>query len=135
MVHEESSRKVCGILDSMKQLLSQQHRRFRDAFRGFRKAYRNDFNFKLQVWSGVFFVVFGYLTSPLTESEFLFLALAYALILITELLNTSFEIALDKIHPERHDHISASKDIAAAAVLTAGFFALIVVGAILAVRM
>jgi diacylglycerol kinase len=64
----------------------------------------------------------------------LFLALSYALILITELQNTSFEKALDRLHPELHDDIGASKDIAAAAVLTAGLFALVVVLTIVARR-
>jgi diacylglycerol kinase len=71
---------------------------------------------------------------PLTQTEILFLALSYALILITELQNTSFEKALDKLHPELHDDIGASKDIAAAAVLTAGLFALCVVLVISAER-
>jgi diacylglycerol kinase len=64
--------------------------------------------------------------------DFLFLGLAYVLILITELQNSSFEAALDRIHPEKHDEIGKSKDMAAGAVLTAGFFLVFVmVGIIL----
>lgn len=46
--------------------------------------------------------------------------------LITELQNSSFELALDRLHPELHDTIGKSKDMAAGAVLTAGFFLIFV---------
>ena len=115
----------------MRKFIAHQNKRFGNAFRGFCFAYTCDFNFKTQVWSGVLFLGFGYLMYPLTETESLFLVLAYALILITELQNTSFETALDRIHPGHHSDIGASKDIAAAAVLMAGSFAVIVVLTIL----
>lgn len=115
----------------MKKFISHQHARFGNALNGFRSAYKGDWNFKLQVWSGVFFLGFGYFMRPLSDTESFFLVLSYALILITELQNTSFEVALDRIHPGHHEDIGASKDIAAAAVLVAGIFAGIVVVTIL----
>lgn len=111
----------------MKQFLTKQHRRFGNALKGFCSAYMCDFNFRMQVWASLFFIGFGYVMYPLTQTELLFLALSYTLIIITELQNTSFEKALDKLHPELHHDIGASKDIAASAVLAAGLFALIVV--------
>jgi undecaprenol kinase len=63
---------------------------------------------------------------PLSTIEFLFVIMAYLLVLITELQNSALEAALDKLHPELHDNIKVSKDMAAAAVLTAGGFLLIV---------
>lgn len=111
----------------MKTFLSHQNRRFGNAIKGFCSAYKSDLNFKLEVWSSLFFLGFGYFMWPLSQTEILFLTLSYALILITELQNTSFEKALDRLHPELHDDIGASKDIAASAVLIAGLFALVVV--------
>lgn len=114
----------------MKKFITHQHRRFGFALNGFCTAFKSDHNFKLQVWASLFFIGFGYFEQPLTQTEILFLALSYILIIITELQNTSFEKALNHLHPELHDNIGASKDIAASAVLAAGLFAFIVVAVI-----
>ena len=114
----------------MNTFMQKQNRRFRNAFRGFIVAAKMDSNFKFQLLSGLFFIGFGYAMCPLTETEFFFLILAFVLIIITELQNTSFETALNRIHPEQHDYIGKSKDMAASAVLTAGLFALIVISLI-----
>ncbi len=111
----------------MKEFISSQHRRFGYALKGFCTAFKADRNFRMQVYAAPFYLVFGWFVWPLTQTEILFLALSYSLILVTELQNTSFEKALDRLHPELHDEIGASKDIAAASVLTAGLFALVVV--------
>jgi hypothetical protein len=42
-----------------------------------------------------------------------------------KLQNSAIEVALDQIHPERHEAIGRSKDLAAAAVVWAGVFGLI----------
>jgi len=116
----------------MKSFVQNQNRRFRNAFRGFATASRLDLNFKLQLLSSVFFVAFGYFMWPLSDTELFFLILAFTLIIITELQNTSFETALDRIHPEHHDYIGKSKNMAAGAVLVAGLFALVIVSIIFA---
>ncbi|MFM2374567.1 MAG: hypothetical protein RLZZ234_562 [Candidatus Parcubacteria bacterium] len=118
----------------MQEFMTNQHKRFGYAIAGFCHAYRSDKNFRLQVQVLMFYPLFGWIVWPLSPTEILFLSLSYALILITELQNTSFEKALDRLHPELHDDIGASKDIAAAAVLTAGLFALVVVLVILTSR-
>lgn len=110
----------------MENFANRQCNRFKNAFLGYYHAYTSDSNFKLQIWGSIVFIVFGYFFWPLKSTELLFLALSYALIIITELQNTAFERALDRLHPEQHEHIGTSKDMAAAAVLTAGLFALIV---------
>ncbi len=98
-------------------------RRFIYPIKGILYALRNDRSYRFQFY-GVASVLalFVYLLQPLNETEILFIGLSYALILITELQNSSFEAALDRIHPEKHDDIGRSKDMAAGAVLTAGFF-------------
>jgi diacylglycerol kinase len=103
------------------------------ALSGYKWAFKYDTNFRLEVSFGaIIFLVFGYALWPLKESEILFLSLAWILILVTELINTAFERAFEKLHPERDALIGISKDIAAAAVLSAAFFALIVMVVILA---
>jgi undecaprenol kinase len=97
--------------------------RFPHAFRGIAYALINDFGYRTQVYLGVALaVIISAIWQPLSMIEFLFIALSYALILITELQNSALEAALDRLHPELHDNIKISKDMAAGAVLTAGIF-------------
>lgn len=101
--------------------------RFPHAFRGIHYALVNDFGYRTQVYLGIGIGIFvAIYFKPLAVWEFLFLVLAWSLILITELQNSALEAALDRLHPELHDDIKRSKDMAAGAVLTAGIFLLIV---------
>ena len=98
-------------------------KRFTHPVRGIWYAIRKDRGYRFQVISITSAIAVAvYLLKPLNQTEILFLGLAYVLILITELQNSSFEAALDRMHPEHHDEIGRSKDMAAGAVLTAGFF-------------
>jgi diacylglycerol kinase (ATP) len=101
------------------------------SIQGLLAAYKGDLSFRLEVWAGLILLIFGYLLWPLSYTELLFLILTFFLILITELINTAFEKALERLHPERHELIGASKDIASSAVLLAVIFAFIVVVTIL----
>jgi diacylglycerol kinase len=108
--------------------ITQNIRRLRFAFMGLAYAFVNDFSYRTQVWSVLLVLVVVYaVLQPLTQTEILFLGLSYTLILITELQNSSFEAALDHLHPELHDNIGRSKDMAAGAVLTAALFLVFVV--------
>lgn len=106
-----------------KLMLSKLIRSFHYAFRGLKFAYLHDQSFKMEVWATPLVVVFGYAFWPLTQTEILFLILSVTLIYIAELINTSFERALERLHPEHHELIGKSKDIASAAVLVAVMFA------------
>lgn len=98
-------------------------------------AVRTDFSFRWQVITGSTLVVgIIALMSPLTSVEIMFLLLSYTLILITELQNSALEAALDHLHPELHHNIGRSKDMAAGAVLLAGFFLIIVIAFLLLAR-
>lgn len=104
-------------------------RSFVYAWKGLRHAYRADKSFRLEVHIGLpVYIVLGILLYPLSAFELLFFVLSYALILIVELVNTAFEKMLDKVHPEEHELIAKSKDIASAAVLVAFLFAAFVNG-------
>lgn len=101
--------------------------RFSHPVRGIVYALQNDRSYRSQVYlfGAVVVGIFVYF-DPLAYWEILFVLLAYALILITELQNSALEAALDRMHPERHDDIGHSKDMAAGAVLTAGVFLVLV---------
>lgn len=59
-------------------------------------------------------------------NEWLWIALAITLVWITELLNTAIEKIVDFISPEYHPTAGKIKDLAAAAVLIAAIFALVI---------
>ncbi|MBI5924402.1 MAG: diacylglycerol kinase [Aquabacterium sp.] len=60
------------------------------------------------------------------------MALAIALVIATELLNSAIEALADHLHPQRHEAIKLTKDVAAGAVLIASLLALVVAGAFFA---
>jgi undecaprenol kinase len=103
-------------------------KRVRFALSGITFAIRNDHSFKMQVLIGlpIVFLV-SYFGAPLTQFEWVILIGSYVLVLITELQNTAFEAALDHLHPELHDNIGRSKDMAAGAVLLSGTIFLAVI--------
>ncbi len=112
--------------------IEKQRRRFGFALRGIRYAVKMDKSFRFQ-WYGLGSIVLIIVAifNPLSQNEFLFVMMAYFLVLITELQNSALEYALDHLHPETHDNIGRSKDMAAGAVLLAGILLLAVVLCIL----
>jgi|AntRauTorckE6833_2_1112554.scaffolds.fasta_scaffold172092_1 diacylglycerol kinase len=109
--------------------------KFSHAFRGIFYALTNDRSYRVQVYLiGAIVVGVFVLFDPLERWEVLFVLLAYTLMLVTELQNSAFEAALDRMHPERHDDIGRSKDMAAGAVLTASAFLLLVIGTLIVGR-
>lgn len=107
-------------------MFSRYFKSFRHAISGIVYALLNDFGFRKQFYGmGIVIAISLYFLWPLTTTEFLFIFLAFALVLITELQNTALENALDKLHPELHESIGLSKDMSAGAVLLAGLFLLL----------
>jgi diacylglycerol kinase len=102
--------------------------RFAHAFHGLWFAIRKDAGYKSQVYGGALLVLtLFFLFEPFTLTEILFVALGWTLLMVTELQNSALELALDRLHPELHDTIGTSKDLAAGAVLTAAGFMGVVV--------
>lgn len=98
------------------------------AIRGIASAFTGDESFRLEIFLGIaIYAGITVLLWPMTGSEMVVLLASYFLILITELVNTSIEVLLARLHPIRHHLIGTSKDIAAAAVFVAFVFAGIVI--------
>lgn len=107
-------------------MLKKYIRRFPHAIRGIIYATSNDSSYRHQIYVGAAIILIALVIfNPLQPFEFLFIILAWVLILITELQNSAIEAALDRLHPELHESIKQSKDMAAGAVLTAGLFLLV----------
>lgn len=85
---------------------------------GLGHAFREDKSFRLEVVIGLpVYVILAYVLAPLSPAEWILFVGSYIFILIIELINTSIEKLLDRLHPEKHELIAKSKDIASAAVL------------------
>ena len=118
----------------MKTLVHKAAKKVAHPMHGLYVAFRDDVSFRMEVGVGVLYLILGYVLWPLSPFELVALTLSWTLLLITELQNTALEMALDGLHPERHERIGQSKDVAAAAVVVAHTFAALAVGAIIISR-
>jgi diacylglycerol kinase len=95
------------------------------AFNGIVYAAKTQSSFRIELFATICVVLLGWFAG-LTASEWLWISLAIALVLMLELLNTALEVFVDLVSPEQHPKAGAIKDVASAAVLVAAFFSLIV---------
>lgn len=100
-------------------------RSFRFAYEGLVYAISTQRNMKFH-FIIAFIVLLLALLFNLSKLEILFIILAITLIVVTELLNTAIEKAVDLAKPEQHPMAKIAKDVAAAAVLVAAAFAVAV---------
>ncbi len=108
----------------MKKLMS----RLRFALAGVYHGVRHDRNIGLHIIGGfVVIAATAFVCGPLTLAEWQFLLLGWILIIVTELQNSALETALDHLHPERHNAVRDSKDMAAGSVLLAALVFLMAV--------
>ncbi|WP_135546767.1 diacylglycerol kinase [Paenibacillus cymbidii] len=104
-------------------------RSFRFAYEGIKYALSTQPNMKFHFFASIVVLVSA-LFFHLPKSDILFIFSAVALVIVTELINTAIEKAVDLAMPERHPIAKIAKDTAAAAVLVAAAYA-VVVGAII----
>lgn len=95
------------------------------SFNGLTYAFRTQLNFRLHCLSTVLVVLLG-LYVHLSVNEWLWVSLAIALVMASELINTAIEILVDLVSPEWNDKAGKIKDVASAAVLIVGFLALVI---------
>lgn len=100
-------------------------RSFRFAYEGLLYSFSSQSNMKFHFFAA-FVVLLLALFFGLTKLEILFIMLAIALIIVTELVNTAIEKAVDLAMPEQHPVAKIAKDVAAAAVLVTAVFAVCV---------
>lgn len=95
------------------------------AFNGFVIAFREEFNFKIQISLGILAFVFG-VYFRISTIEWLFVIGASGMVLSSELLNTALEELCDMLQSSHDPHVAKIKDLAAAAVLLSSTAAFIV---------
>ncbi|TDF96730.1 diacylglycerol kinase family protein [Paenibacillus piri] len=101
------------------------HRSFRFAYEGVKYALFTQRNMKFHFFAA-FVVLLLALYLGLPKLEILFILLAVTLMIVTELINTAVEKAVDLAMPEQHPLAKIAKDVAAASVLVSAAFAAMV---------
>ncbi|MFS0839621.1 diacylglycerol kinase family protein [Paenibacillus sp. 1P03SA] len=100
-------------------------RGFRFAYEGIKYAFDTQRNMKFH-FVVAFLVFLAAVILGLPHWDVLFLLLAVVLVIMTELINTAVEKAVDLAMPDLHPLAKIAKDTAAGAVLVAALFAVVV---------
>lgn len=98
---------------------------FRYAFNGLFRNLRTERNLKIHIVAFLLVLSFAIYFS-ITKLEWIILLLTSALVISLELINSALEKLCDFNEPRQNDKIKIIKDTAAAAVLVAAAFALII---------
>ena len=103
---------------------------FKNSFKGIRLALKSERNIRIH-YSIAILAISGGIVLKFTPAEFCLLLIAIALVIITEMVNSSIEFSLDAIFHNRYSKlVGMAKDIAAGAVMIATFIS-IAIGIIL----
>lgn len=97
-------------------------RSFRYAYEGIKYALATQRNLKFHFFAA-FVVLLMALYVHISKTEILFILMAVTLMIVTELINTAIEKAVDLAMPDRHPVAKIAKDVAAASVLVSAVFA------------
>ncbi|MCY7352437.1 MAG: diacylglycerol kinase family protein [Cytophagaceae bacterium] len=97
------------------------------AFKGLKILVVSENNARIHLVATAGVAVAGYFFD-VTKNEWLWLALAVALVWLAEAMNTAIEKLVDLVSPEYHPLAGQVKDLTAAAVLITALFALLVAG-------
>ena len=108
-----------------KTFLSKHLQSFKHASAGFKWLFRTEMNARIHLVAAIVVCISGYIID-LSQSEWLWIALAITLVFMAELFNSALEYLADALHPDHHSKIGKAKDMGAAATLTAALFAVIV---------
>jgi diacylglycerol kinase len=102
---------------------------FSYAFEGVKTALKREPNFRIHIAIAIIVLIAAYLLR-FNFYEWILLFLIIFFVIVLELINTVHESIVNLISPEKHPEAKAAKDVSAAIVLFASFFA-IVIGVIL----
>lgn len=98
---------------------------FRYAFQGIATLLKTQPNARIHLASAILACTTGALCS-LSSDEWCHLAIAIAIVWITEAINTAIEFVTDLASPNFHELAKKAKDVAAAAVLLAALNAIVI---------
>ena len=99
---------------------------FKNARKGFNLAIRSEMNIRVHVAVATLVILFA-IYLQFSAIEFSMLLFAIALVIVTEMINTAIEFALDSIYHNRYSKmVGMAKDISAGAVMVASLISLLV---------
>lgn len=99
---------------------------FKNARKGFRLVLKSEINLRIHVVIAFLALVFAYILD-FSALELCMVFFAIALVIITEMVNTAIEFALDSIYHNRYSKmVGMAKDISAGAVMFASVISLII---------
>ena len=99
---------------------------FKNARKGFRLVLKSEMNIRIHVTIAFFVVFFAYLLH-FSATEYCLLLFAIGFVIVSEMLNSAIEFALDSIYHNRYSKmVGMAKDISAGAVMFASFISLVV---------
>jgi len=99
-------------------------RSFGYAFKGLGYAAKTQLNFRIHLVASVLAIALGFALN-ISVTEWLWICLSIAIVLLTELTNTGIETLTDLVSPGYNEKAGHVKDICAGAVVVAALFALI----------
>jgi diacylglycerol kinase (ATP) len=112
------------ILTKFDPMIKKLIRSFGYAFKGLAYATKSQLNFRIHLFASVIAIALG-LALNIATTEWLWIALSIAIVLLTELTNTGIETLTDLVSPDYNEKAGHVKDICAGAVVVAACFALI----------
>ena len=99
---------------------------FKNARKGFNLAVRSEVNIRIHVITASVVLILA-LFLKFNAIEFCITLFAIAFVIVTEMLNTAIEFALDSIYHNRYSRmVGMAKDISAGAVLVATFTSILI---------
>lgn len=99
---------------------------FKNARKGFRLVVRSEMNIRVHLVIAILVLFFAYLLD-FSAVEYSILLLAIAIVIVSEMLNTAIEFALDAIYHNRYSKmVGMAKDISAGAVMFASFISVLI---------
>jgi len=102
------------------------NRTFKNARKGFRLVFKSEINIRVHLVIAFFVIIFAYLLK-FSALEYCMLLFAIAMVLISEMLNTAIEFALDSIYHNKYSKmVGMAKDISAGAVMLASVISVLI---------
>lgn len=99
---------------------------FKNARKGFRLVFKSEMNIRVHLIIAFMVLVSAYFFG-FNTTEYCLLLIAIAMVIISEMLNTAIEFALDSIYHNRYSKmVGMAKDISAGAVMVASIISVLI---------
>lgn len=99
---------------------------FKNARKGFRLVLKSEMNLRIHVVIAFFVLILAYILK-FSALEYCMLLFAIAIVIVSEMLNTAIEFALDSVYHNKYSKmVGMAKDISAGAVMFASVISVLV---------